>query len=62
MDRSDVPIFLAIVREGTLGGASRKLGQAQPTMGRRLRGSRKGCRIASFPVSFIVMNMSWTSD
>lgn len=37
MDWSDVPIFLAIAREGTLGGASRKLGQAQPTMGRRLR-------------------------
>ena len=37
MDWSDVPIFLAIAREGTLGAASRKLGQAQPTMGRRLR-------------------------
>jgi DNA-binding transcriptional LysR family regulator len=37
MEWSDLRIFLAIVREGTLGGASRKLGQTQPTMGRRLR-------------------------
>jgi DNA-binding transcriptional LysR family regulator len=33
----DLPVFLAIARAGTLGGASRKLGQTQPTMGRRLR-------------------------
>lgn len=37
MDWSDLPIFLTIAREGTLGGASRKLGHSQPTMGRRLR-------------------------
>ncbi|MDE1996943.1 MAG: LysR family transcriptional regulator [Rhizobiaceae bacterium] len=37
MDWSDVEIFLAIAREGTLGGAARKLGQTQPTMGRRLK-------------------------
>ncbi len=37
MDWSDLPIFLAIARAGTLGGASRTLGQTQPTMGRRLR-------------------------
>lgn len=37
MDWSDLPIFLAIARKGTLGAASRELGQTQPTMGRRLR-------------------------
>ncbi|WP_308910816.1 LysR family transcriptional regulator [Pseudokordiimonas caeni] len=37
MDWSDLPIFLAIAREGTLGAAARKVGQTQPTMGRRLR-------------------------
>jgi DNA-binding transcriptional LysR family regulator len=34
---SDLRIFLAVAREGTLGAAARKLGQTQPTMGRRLR-------------------------
>jgi len=34
---SDLRIFLAIAREGTLGAAARKIGQTQPTMGRRLR-------------------------
>jgi DNA-binding transcriptional LysR family regulator len=34
---SDLRVFLAIAREGTLGAAARKLGQSQPTMGRRLR-------------------------
>jgi DNA-binding transcriptional LysR family regulator len=34
---SDLKIFLAVAREGTLGAAARKLGQSQPTMGRRLR-------------------------
>ncbi|WP_026202691.1 LysR family transcriptional regulator [Bradyrhizobium sp. WSM2793] len=37
MDWSDLRIFLAIAREGTLGAAARKIGQTQPTMGRRLR-------------------------
>ena len=37
VDWSDVQIFLAVAREGTLGAAARKLGQSQPTMGRRLR-------------------------
>jgi len=37
MEWSDVRIFLAIAREGTLGAAARKIGQTQPTMGRRLR-------------------------
>jgi DNA-binding transcriptional LysR family regulator len=34
---SDLRVFLAIAREGSLGAAARKLGQSQPTMGRRLR-------------------------
>lgn len=37
MEWSDVRIFLAIAREGTLGAAARQLGLTQPTMGRRLR-------------------------
>ena len=37
MDWSDVRIFLAIARSGTLGAAARAAGQSQPTMGRRLR-------------------------
>src|SRR3982751_3665360 len=37
VDWSDLRIFLAIAREGTLGAAARKIGQTQPTMGRRLR-------------------------
>lgn len=37
VDWSDVKIFLAIARNGTLGAAARALGQSQPTMGRRLK-------------------------
>jgi DNA-binding transcriptional LysR family regulator len=37
MEWSDLRIFLAIAREGTLGAAARKTGQTQPTMGRRLQ-------------------------
>ncbi|HEY9104232.1 MAG TPA: LysR family transcriptional regulator [Chitinimonas sp.] len=37
MEWSDLRIFLAIARAGTLGGAARLVGQTQPTMGRRLR-------------------------
>lgn len=37
MEWSDVRLFLAIAREGTLGAAARSLGLTQPTMGRRLR-------------------------
>ena len=37
MEWSDLRVFLAIAREGTLGAAARKLGLSQPTMGRRLR-------------------------
>jgi len=31
MEWSDLRIFLAIARAGTLGGAARQLGQSQPT-------------------------------
>jgi len=37
MEWSDIKIFLAIARAGSLGGAARQIGQTQPTMGRRLR-------------------------
>jgi DNA-binding transcriptional LysR family regulator len=37
LEWSDVRIFLAIARSGTLGAAARRVGQTQPTMGRRLR-------------------------
>src|ERR1700733_10698099 len=37
LEWSDVRIFLAIARAGTLGAAARLTGQTQPTMGRRLR-------------------------
>lgn len=37
MEWSDLRIFLAVARAGTLGGAARAIGQTQPTMGRRLR-------------------------
>ena len=37
LDWSDVRIFLAVARSGTLGAAARMVGQTQPTMGRRLR-------------------------
>ena len=36
MEWSDVRVFLAIARAGTLAAAGRALGQTQPTMGRRL--------------------------
>ena len=37
MEWSDLKIFLAVARGGTLGAAARDLGQTQPTMGRRIR-------------------------
>lgn len=37
MEWSDLKIFLAIARAGTLAGAAKLVGQTQPTMGRRLR-------------------------
>ncbi|MDI1273275.1 LysR family transcriptional regulator [Polaromonas sp.] len=37
MEWSDLRIFLAIARAGTLAGAAKRIGQTQPTMGRRLK-------------------------
>jgi DNA-binding transcriptional LysR family regulator len=37
MDWSDLQVFLAVARGGTLGAAARRLNQSQPTMGRRLK-------------------------
>ena len=37
MEWSDLRVFLAVARAGTLGAAARNVGQTQPTMGRRLR-------------------------
>lgn len=37
MEWSDVRIFLAVARGGTLGAAARALGLSHPTIGRRLR-------------------------
>src|SRR5688500_16623385 len=37
MEWSDIQVFLAVAREHTLVAAARKLGQTQPTVGRRLR-------------------------
>ncbi|MBV8502306.1 MAG: LysR family transcriptional regulator [Paucibacter sp.] len=37
MEWSDVRLFLAIARNGSLGAAARTVGLTQPTMGRRLR-------------------------
>ena len=37
LEWSDVRVFLAIARSGTLGAAAKRIGQTQPTMGRRLR-------------------------
>lgn len=41
-------MFLAIAREGTLGAAARRLGQSQPTMGRRLRALEQATGAALF--------------
>ena len=54
---SDLRIFLAIAREGTLGGAGRKLGLSQPTMGRRLRALEEAVGHALFqrtPEGFVL--------
>jgi len=48
MDWSDLKIFLAIARCGTLGAAARQLGQTQPTMGRRLKGLEQALKQALF--------------
>lgn len=41
-------MFLAIARQGTLGAAARRLGQSQPTMGRRLRALEEATGSALF--------------
>ena len=51
MEWSDLRIFLAVAREGTLGAAARKLDQTQPTMGRRLRALEHAVGHALFQVS-----------
>jgi len=48
MEWSDLRIFLAIARTGTLGAAARQLGQTQPTMGRRLRALEQAVRQTLF--------------
>ncbi|MGN6376345.1 MAG: LysR family transcriptional regulator [Sphingomonas sp.] len=48
LEWSDLPIFLAIAREGTLGAAARRTGQSQPTMGRRLRALEQACGATLF--------------
>ena len=37
MEWSDLHVFLAVARAGTLGAAARRLNQSQPTMGRRVK-------------------------
>lgn len=48
LEWSDLPVFLAIAREGTLGGAARRIGQSQPTMGRRLRSLEEAMGLTLF--------------
>lgn len=48
LEWSDLPIFLAIAREGTLGAAARRLKQTQPTMGRRLRALESAAGVTLF--------------
>jgi len=43
MDWSDMRVFLAIARSGSLGGAAKQLGISHPTVGRRLQVLEKGC-------------------
>lgn len=48
LEWSDLPVFLAIAREGTLGRAARRTGQSQPTMGRRLRALEEATGLTLF--------------
>jgi DNA-binding transcriptional LysR family regulator len=48
MEWSDLKIFLAVARGGTLGAAARDLGQTQPTMGRRIRALEESLGTALF--------------
>lgn len=57
MEWSDLKIFLAIARAGTLGGAARRIGQTQPTLGRRLRALERALGQALFqrtPAGFVL--------
>ena len=57
MEWSDLRVFLAIARAGTLVGAARLLKQSQPTMGRRLRALETTCGAALFlrtPEGFVL--------
>lgn len=48
LEWSDLPVFLAIARERTLGAAGRRLKQSQPTMGRRLRALEEAVGVKLF--------------
>jgi DNA-binding transcriptional LysR family regulator len=48
MEWSDLRVFLAIARAGTLAGGARLAGQTQPTMGRRLRALEEALGSALF--------------
>ena len=49
MEWSDVRIFLAVVRTGTLGGAARALRLSHPTLGPRLRAIEAATGPTLFP-------------
>lgn len=48
MEWSDIRVFLAIARAGSLSGAARATQSSQPTMGRRLRALERGLGYALF--------------
>lgn len=48
MEWSDVKVFLAIARTGTLMAAARQTGQSQPTMGRRLKALEASLKLTLF--------------
>lgn len=53
LEWSDLCVFLAIAREGTLGAAGRRLKQSQPTMGRRLRALEEAVGVKLFQRSTV---------
>lgn len=48
LDLNDIPYFLAVVEEGSLSAAARRLGVAQPTVGRRIRGMESSLNVRLF--------------
>lgn len=48
LDLNDIPYFLAVVEEGSLSAAARRLGVAQPTVGRRIRGMETSLNVRLF--------------